>query len=77
MKTEPKWWAAPGDASNHNYVLRLNDYLDRLEQFCHLCGELEPPLRQPTGDERTDRAAMHLVHGVRAHLNTTAKEWNQ
>lgn len=71
MKAEPKWWAAPGLPDNHNYVLGLGG-----RQLCHLCGELELPLRQPSGDERTDRAAMHLVHGVTAHLDATAKEWN-
>jgi hypothetical protein len=57
--------------SNHNYVL-FSDGTQR----CHLCNEVEPPLRRPSGDERTDRAAMHMVHKVRAHLATTAKEWN-
>lgn len=69
-KPEPRWWAGAGFPNNHNYVLKGG------QQFCHLCGAVEPPLRQPSGDERTDRAAMHLVHGVTAHLNTTAKEWN-
>lgn len=72
MKAEPKWWATPGLPDNHNYVLGLGG-----RQLCHLCGELELPLRQPTGDERVDRAAMHLVHGVTAHLNATASEWNR
>ena len=71
MATEPRWWSAPGIPDNHNYELDLDGV-----QICHLCGEVEPPLRVPTGDERTDRAAMHLVHGVRAHLDVTAKEWS-
>jgi hypothetical protein len=67
-----RWWATPGLPDNHNYVLRPDG-----SQACHLCSEIEPPLRVPTGDERTDRAAAHLVHGVRAHLDVTAKEWSQ
>ena len=78
-----KWWAAAGVIDNHNYVgswvVELGAPLGQPAhwvQCCHLCGEIEPPLRQPTGDERTDRAAMHLVHGVTAHLDATAEEWN-
>lgn len=70
--------------NNHNYVGNWMVELGappgqpaRWVQCCHLCSEIEPPLRHPSGDERTDRAAMHMVHKVRAHLNTTAKEWNQ
>lgn len=69
MSTAARWWAAPGVPDNHNYAIGP-------AQICHLCGEIEPPLRVPTGDDRTDRAAMHLVHGVRAHLDVTAKEWS-
>jgi hypothetical protein len=69
-KAPPRWWAALPD--NRNYVLDGDG-----TQRCHLCGEVEPPLRASSGDERTDRAAMHLVHGVRAHLDVTAEEWNR
>jgi hypothetical protein len=64
------WWAVDGFPNNHNYVLRDGN------QHCHLCDEIEPPLRQPTDNERVNRAAMHLVHGVRYHLNVTDEEWN-
>jgi hypothetical protein len=57
---------------NHNYLLVGSP----ATQLCHLCHAIEPPLRNPTGDERADRAAMHMVHKVREHLATTAKEWN-
>lgn len=69
---DQRWWAVAGGPDNHNYALTVDG-----TQRCRLCGEVEPPLRHPTGDERTDRAAMHLVHGVRAHLNATAKEWSR
>jgi len=69
--TETKWWAAPGAVDNHTYTLEVGG-----TQRCHLCGKVEQPLRKPTGDERTDRAAMHLVHGVLWHLDATAAEWN-
>jgi hypothetical protein len=68
-KLVPRWWATMLP-DNHNYVINETG-----EQRCHLCGVLEPPLREPTGDERTDRAAMHLVHGVREHLDLTLEEW--
>lgn len=54
---------------NHNYDIGP-------AQICHICSEIEPSLRHPTGDERTDRAAMHMVHKVRAHLHATTREWN-
>jgi len=69
VKTAPRWWAVPGGPDNRNY--RLTDGVQR----CHLCNVIEQPLRVPSGDEYTDRAAAHLVHGVRAHLDATSKEW--
>lgn len=65
------WHAEKDQASNRNYV--LTDDVQR----CHLCNEIEPPLRVPSGDEQTDRAAMHLVHGVTAHYGNTLAEWEQ
>lgn len=71
MKRPMLWWAMPGRPDNHNYVLGPSG-----TQRCHLCSAVEPPLRVSSGDERTDRAAMHLVHGVREHLDVTEKEWS-
>lgn len=65
------WHAEKGQASNHNYVL-----VDGVQR-CHLCSEIEPPLRAPSGDDRIDRAAMHLVHGLREHYGNTLAEWEQ
>ena len=70
MKTAPRWWAVPGGPDNDNYVL-----LSGGEQHCHLCDAIEPPLKRPTGDFATDHAAMHVVHGVREHLDATSMEW--
>jgi hypothetical protein len=70
-KPEPRWWAAVGGVDNHTYKVDAKGV-----QRCHMCGEVEPPLAKPGKDERTNRAAMHMVHGVKAHLNTTVKEWN-
>lgn len=65
-----RWWSAPGIPNNHGYKLGADG-----TQRCHLCGEVEVPLRAPTGDDRTARAAAHLVHGVRAHLDATPEDW--
>lgn len=62
--------APPLMFENHNYLIQGPD------QMCHVCQVVEPPLRRPSGDEQTDRAAMHLVHKVTAHLEMKAKEWN-
>lgn len=72
-KAPPLWWALlRGRPNNRNYVLGADGV-----QRCHLCDAVEPPLRVPSGDEHTDRAAMHVVHGVREHLDVTSKEWEQ
>lgn len=70
-KAEPKWWAVVGGINNHTYKLGKDGV-----QRCHLCAEVEAPLKVSSGKESTDRAAMHMVHGVKAHLDVTAKEWN-
>lgn len=80
MSAPKLWWAAAGFPDNHNYVLVPGvgtTAQGGVAQLCHLCGEVEPPLRVSTRDERTDRAAMHLVHGVRFHLNATTEEWSR
>jgi len=59
--------------NNHNYLLVGSP----ATQLCHLCHAIEPRLQVSFGDERTDRAAMHMVHKVREHLHTSAKEWNR
>lgn len=69
-KSSPRWWATPGGPDSHNYTVDATG-----AQRCHICDEVESLLRQPTSDEKTNRAAMHMVHGVRAHLDATAKEW--
>lgn len=55
---------------NHTYRLAADG-----TQRCHLCGEVEDVRLRPGVDERTQRAAAHLVHAVREHPDVTIEEW--
>jgi hypothetical protein len=69
-KAESKWWAAPGQPpDNHSYVIDGEGV-----QLCHICSEVE---QAPGPWHLTYRAAKHLVHGVRTHLDATTKEWGE
>lgn len=65
------WHQIQGHADNHNYKLD-----DDGTQRCHLCGAVEEISSRADVDERTLRAAAHLVHAVREHYDTTIEEWN-